>query len=271
MLRKFVAAALLTLLLQGSAFARHSSYSPMAPRQLSQQDSQRDYTYGLSVLPGNSIDAIEPVNRYVGWNFDYYVLDRYMLRPLAHGYRHLPQFVQSGVGNFFGNIDDLTSSVNNLVLGEVGDSGLSVSRFALNSTVGLLGLVDVAGYLGIEPHRMKFSTVAGRAGADQGAFIMMPFTGPTTERDLHGNTIDSWPYYLWTGPFVQLVLRAVNGVHDRSRLVDQEDMIDNALDPYAQTRQIYLMYQQGKVDPQAAERNEEEELDESFLDEIDSL
>ena len=80
---------------------------------------------------------------------------------------------------------------------------------------------------------------------------------------------------LWWAPwFVTVGLWAVEGVHNRAQLIDQEGVVDNALDPYVSTRDIYLMYSEGKVHPDAAETAvpaEEESIDEEFLDEIDSL
>ena len=74
--------------------AAHSTYSPMAPRQLSVKASHAYYSYGLSILPGNSIDSIEVLNRNVFWRGNYLVFDRYLLRPVAHAYAKLPNFIK---------------------------------------------------------------------------------------------------------------------------------------------------------------------------------
>lgn len=267
---KFEAAILAAVLLTAApAHAQHSSYNPMAPRPIYQQLSNADYSYGYTVLPGNSIDGIEPLNRYLGWTINYYALDRYVLRPLAHGYSHLPQGVQDGVGNFFSNISEINNTLNNFLLGEFSDSAVSLGRFTINSTLGILGLFDVASRMGLEQAPMKMDTVMGRYGADQGEYLMVPFMGPTTERDLHGSQVDNWYYYALNEPFISLACFIVEGIHERAQLIPQEKFIDEAVDPYAQMRQVYLAHAQGLVEPEAAMRSEDESVDEEFLQEID--
>lgn len=251
-----------------SALASHSSYSPMSPRVLSVKASHSDYSYGLSVLPGNSIDSFEKFNRDLPWKTNYEILDRYMLRPVAHGYRKLPSFARSGIHNFFSNISDLVSAPNNLMLGEFSDSSKSFARFSINSTIGVLGLFDVAKHMGLEEKKMSFDTVMGRAGIDQGAYIMVPGIGPKTERSIHATAVDNWPYY-FIDPVTGFVLTAVDAVDSRASLIEYEEMVDKSVDPYATTRSTYLMYAQGKVDPNAAVENKKDENVENYLDEID--
>ena len=268
----FMSAVLAAVLcLPAAAQAAHSIRNPMAPRQLSPETGAAAYSYGLTVLPGRSLDALDPAFRYAGWAPNYYFFDRYILRPVAHGYARLPDGVRSSVGNFFNNLSDINNSVNHLLTGGFAGAGVSLGRFALNSTFGILGLFDVAGALGLEYAELSMNTVMGRAGADQGLYMMLPLAGPYTERSLNGAAVDNWPYYLWSTFWVDLALWAVEGIHVRAGLIDQEGLIDDAIDPYAQTRQIYLMYAEGRVDPEAALKTagDDAELD-SFMDEIDA-
>lgn len=266
-------AAAALLVFSGSAAAQHGSFNPMAPRQLSQTSYRADYSYGCSMLAGSAIDTLQTPNRVVGWTLNYDVFDRYILRPVAHGYAMLPDPVQTGVGNFTSNIEEVNNIVNNLFIGEPGASAISLGRFAINSTIGILGFIDVASMMGLERHTMEFETVLGRAEMEQGPYLMVPVYGPTTGREVQGSVVDSAK--LWWAPwFVTVGLWAVEGVHNRAQLIDQEGVVDNALDPYVSTRDIYLMYSEGKVHPDAAETAvpaEEESIDEEFLDEIDSL
>lgn len=269
----FTAAALLALAMTLPAHAQHMSLNPMAPRQIYKELSNADYSYGYTILPGNSIDGIEPFNRYVGWSVNYYALDRYFLRPLAHGYSHLPEFMRDGVDNFFSNISDVNATVNNLFLGQFADSGTSFARFFINSTIGLLGLFDPATHLGIKQRSMSFDTVMGRYGADQGEYLMLPFYGPGTERSVEGGAVDSWYYYLIGEPFITAACYLIKGINTRAKFISQEKFVDDAVDPYATMRQLYLSYEQGLVDPNAAENkgdNDKSNIDESYLDEVDS-
>ena len=143
----------------------------------------------------------------------------------------------------------------------------SLGRFGINSTIGILGFIDVASAMGLEAAPMDMSTVLGRAGMDQGPFLMVPAYGPTTAREVHGSVVDDVPFMAL--PFyVTFAKWALSGIHARAQLVEQEGVVDNSLDPYITTRDMYLMYSEGQVDPNAALQVDEEVLDEAFLDEI---
>lgn len=171
--------------------------------------------------------------------------------------------------NFFSNISEINNTVNHLLLGDFTDSAVSLGRLTVNSTLGILGLFDVASHMGLEPSPMKMNTVLGRYGVDQGGYLMVPFYGPATERSLHASVADNWYYYALNEPFISLACFVVKGIHERAQLISQEKFIDDAVDPYAQMRQIYLAYEQGLVAPEAQMQMEGESVDEEFLQEID--
>ncbi len=268
MFKKTATMFLALTLMASSAMAAHSSYSPMAPRQISARASHADYSYGLTVLPGNSIDSIYEFNKNYPWRMNYYVLDRYILRPVAHGYNKLPAFARAGVHNFVENIAEINNTVNNTFVGDFTGTAYSFSRFLINTTVGVLGLFDVASAMGIEKKSMTFDTVLGRAGVDSGAYLMIPVLGMNTERSLHGSFVDNWPFYFFN-PLVGISYKVVRAVDIRSGYAAQEDIIDKAVDPYVQTRTIYLQYLEGKVHPEATMDVKKDENVEEFLDEID--
>ena len=251
------------------ALASHGSYNPMMPRQLSQTAAQADYSYGYGLLSGHAIDSLEPPNRAM-WYLNYDLLDHYVLRPVAHGYASLPRGVQDSVGNFFANLDEVNNIPNNLLIGEVGDSGLSLSRLVINSTIGIAGLFDVAAAMGLEGAPMAMDTVLGKGGMEQGPFLMVPAYGPSTARSLQGDTIDGLPWMTLSWP-ITLGKFALEGVHNRAQLIDQESVVDNALDPYVQTRDVFLMYSHNKVNPvvEGEVKEDESAIDPDFLDEID--
>lgn len=264
-------AALCIWLWSAGAAAEHGGMSPMAPRQLNPATAARSYSYGLDVLPGNALDAPEPFNRAVGWRVNYGVFDRFLLRPAAHAYSYLPAGVQTGVGHVLSNLGEINNVVNHLLVGEPGYSLVCLWRFVINSTAGLAGIFDVATSLGLEARPLTMSTVLGRGGADQGAYLMIPALGPATERDLHGRIVDNWPYVCLTDPWVGVVTAVVGGIHARAQLIGQEALIDDAVDPYAQTRQFYLAREEGLVDPDAAARRGDEapDIEASYLEEVD--
>lgn len=221
---------------------------------------------------GGSSDPFEPLNR-ASWKFNYDYLDKYALRPVVHGYvAWVPQPLRNGVGNFVHNFDEPSNTLNNLLVGRVLDSGQSVLRFALNSTVGLLGFIDVADGMGLSERHMEMKTVLGKATVNEGPYFMIPVYGPTTMRGLIGDTVDGlyFPYakMSWT---MRAGHWALDGLDSRSRLVDQEAVLDNSLDPYLSAKDFYLQYQEGQVQDgkaPAKDKESDEELN-KYMDEID--
>lgn len=228
--------------------------------------------------PGGSTDSFPTFNRAMWW-FNYDIMDKHMLRPVVHGYVNwVPTPVRSGVSNFVDNLEEPNNMVNNMLLGEVKHSGASLARFSLNSTVGMLGLFDIATDMGIDRHRMSMSTVLGKAKVTQGPYFMVPVAGPMTLRSGIGQVVDNlyWPYsYMSTS--VTIAKFALTGLDARSKVINQESIIDNALDPYITTRDFYLQYEEAKVqgkaftDADTAPKNNpaaDAEV-EKYLDEID--
>ena len=257
-----------TVGLTTEAQAAHGAYNPMMPRQLSEKAASADYTYGYSVLSGHAIDTLEGPNRYM-WYLNYDILDKYILRPVSHGYAYLPQGVQNSVGNFFNNLDEINNVPNNLLVGEFAFSGTSLVRLAINSTIGILGFFDVASYIGIKHTPMNMATVLGKGKVEQGPFMMIPAYGPTTARDLHGDIIDGLPWYAVSWPITTAKF-VIRGIHNRAQLIDQEPVLDNSIDPYIFTRDAYLMYDENKVNPiQEGEVTDTDDFDDELLDEID--
>lgn len=257
-----------TVGLTTEAQAAHGAYNAMMPRQLSEKAASADYTYGYSVLSGHAIDTLEGPSRYM-WYLNYDILDKYILRPVSHGYAYLPQGVQNSVGNFFNNLDEINNVPNNLLVGEFASSGTSLVRLAINSTIGILGFFDVASYIGIKHTPMNMATVLGKGKVEQGPFMMIPAYGPTTARDLHGDIIDGLPWYAVSWPITTAKF-VIRGIHNRAQLIDQEPVLDNSIDPYIFTRDAYLMYDENKVNPiQEGEVTDTDDFDDELLDEID--
>ncbi|MFM4844984.1 VacJ family lipoprotein [Aeromonas caviae] len=232
--------------------------------------------------PGASSTASDPRDPFQGpnramWAVNYDVLEPYVARPVVHGYaRYVPQGVRDSIENFVDNFDEPSSMVNHLLVGDLKGAGTNLGRFTLNTTVGLLGLFDVAKHAGLARNTLEMDTVLGKADIGDGAYLMVPVYGPTTTRQLVGDTIDTiyFPYALLTFP-LKVVHWALDGLGTRSKLIDQERIIDNALDPYALTKDFYLQYNDGKVTgrkPELQEQKPEAADDgnlDDYMDEID--
>ena len=196
----------------------------------------------------NPRDPYEKFNRQMFTFND--AVDRVALKPAATAYKQvLPTFVQTGVSNFFGNLSDLWSGVNNLMQGKGQDGMSDLTRFALNSTLGLGGLLDIGSEAGLQKHNEDFGQTLGAWGVPSGPYLMLPLLGPSTVRDAAGIPIDiaadPWAYKEpvdWRN--VGTALRAVD---QRAAVLDASNLMEEAaLDRYEFIRDGFLQRRQSK-------------------------
>lgn len=214
---------------------------------------------------GNPKDPIEGFNRAMfAFNEG---LDTAILKPVATGYEAvLPSPIRTGVTNFFGNIDDLFIGVNNLLQGKVPEAFSDLGRVVINTTIGLLGVLDVASEAGLEKHDEDFGQTFGRWGVGSGAYVVVPFFGPRTARDTVGLVLD-----VAVDPVANheparvrdaaLVLRVVS---DRANLLPADKVVEEAaLDKYSYMRDAYLQRRRNLIHdgnaPREVEANAEQE------------
>ena len=197
---------------------------------------------GGCATSGNPRDPAEGFNRSV-FAFNEGV-DKAVLKPVAKGYDNvMPTPVKTGVANFFGNVADVFIGVNNVLQGKVTDGASDFGRVAVNSTIGILGLIDVASDFGLEKHDEDFGQTFGRWGAGPGAYVVVPFFGPRDVRDTFGLAVD-----LYADPVGHLdnvaarnTLAATRVVSERAALLPAEKVIEEAaLDKYSYMRDAYL-------------------------------
>ena len=197
----------------------------------------------------NPRDPFEGFNRAM-FNFND-ALDEHALKPVATAYQeNLPSVVQTGIGNFFGNIGDIWTAVNNLLQGKVADGASDFMRVAINSTFGLLGLIDIGSDVGLQKHKQDFGATLGVWGVGSGPYVVLPFFGPTTMRDAAALPID-YSGDLWQNATpIKLrntgsVLRVVD---KRAVLLDASNLLeDAALDRYEFVRDAYLQRRASQI------------------------
>ncbi len=197
---------------------------------------------GGCATSGNPKDPIEGFNRAMyGFNEG---LDKVIIKPVATGYEAvLPSPIQTGVANFFSNIADLMIGVNNLFQGKPAQAASDAGRVLVNSTMGFLGIIDVASSMGMEKHEEDVGQTFGRWGMDDGAYIVLPFFGPRNVRDTIGLAFD-----VYTDPVGHVdhiptrnVLLATRIVSDRAEFLKADKIIEEAaLDKYSYVRDAYL-------------------------------
>jgi phospholipid-binding lipoprotein MlaA len=200
-------------------------------------------------------DPLENFNRKVFAFND--KLDEVAIKPAAQVYRkHLPGFVQTGVSNFFGNLGDAWSGVNNLLQGNGADGMSDLMRFAFNSTFGLGGLLDIGSEAGLDKHNEDFGQTLGAWGVKPGPYVVLPVLGPSTFRDTVATPLDlaadPWNYKKPVG--VRNAGTVLHIVDVRAGALDASRMIEEAaLDKYEFVRDAYLqrretLVKSGKTD-----------------------
>jgi len=197
---------------------------------LKMQDYSEPVFTAERVLP-EDIDGRDPAAVYDPWkgmnkhiyNFNYH-FDRYVFLPTVRGYQNItPDFAEKGVSNFFDNLKDVNSFLNSLLQLSPTKSVQSVGRVALNSTVGLLGLIDVATYVGIPRPEEDFGQTLGRWGVGPGPYLVLPVLGPSSLRDGTGLIPDTMVNsylkdQIFSDDEVLLAISLLDAVQTRSRV-----------------------------------------------------
>ncbi|MCP4001289.1 MAG: VacJ family lipoprotein [Gammaproteobacteria bacterium] len=186
-------------------------------------------------------DPLEVINRPI-YKFND-VTDRYILRPVAKGYQFItPNFVETGISNFFDNITYTVTIVNDFLQGKFKQGFADTGRFALNTTLGLLGLFDVATPMGLEYHDEDFGQTFAKWGIPAGPYIVVPLFGPRTVRSGIG-TLADWRVNLlnyYSNTSVRDKLLILWAIESRAALVGPDELIFDAFDPYLFVRDAYL-------------------------------
>ena len=201
---------------------------------------------GCATPPEYSADARDP---WQGFNRKVYsfndALDRAILKPVASGYRFVtPDIAEKGVSNFFSNLNDFVVAFNNTLQFKFLDASSDVGRIAVNSTIGLLGLIDVASKWGLEKHNEDFGQTLGYWGAGTGPYVVLPLLGPSNLRDGPAKVVD---FFVYPPNWADIknsernVLFALNLVNTRAELMVLEEKTEEiSRDKYVFIRDAYL-------------------------------
>ena len=219
--------------------------------------------FSLSVFSEEISDPFEDLNR------DIFIfnekLDEKLLKPAAIAYRKVtPQFARSGVTNFFNNLEEIDTTINQVLQGEIKYAFNDAGRFIINTTIGLFGLIDVASKMGLERHEEDFGQTLGVWGFDSGPYIMIPFLGPSNPRDLLSRPISSF----LSGTFamedddVKITLVGIDALETRERLLDAETLIIG--DKYIFVKDAYVQSREYEINNGSTE-------DDEFLDDMEDI
>ena len=192
--------------------------------------------------PANPADPLESMNRSI-YSFNEGV-DEAIFKPVATAYQTVtPRVARQGVTNFFDNLGDAWSFVNNVLQGQGQGAYNSMVRFSVNTVLGIGGLFDIASEAGIERRKQDFGQTLGRWGMPTGPYLVLPFWGPSTVRDSAGLVVDAFGYPANTMDDVRWrnSLFGLRMVNNRANLLKAGDVLDSvALDKYSLVRDVYL-------------------------------
>lgn len=228
---------------------------------------------GCATVPEEKKDERDPlqaINRPI-YDFNMDVLDRYIIRPVAQGYLAItPTPVRSSLVNFTTNIAAPIDVINAGLQGKPGAMGINAARFLINSTVGILGLFDVASDFGLKHQDEDFGQTLGVWGLGDGAYVMLPALGPSTVRNVMGDVVDNMvlPEIALSTPQTLLVF-ALRAVEARASLMAQEGLLKESLDPYVFVKDIYFQRQLYELhDGNPPVEEEHTDFDEDFLENL---
>jgi phospholipid-binding lipoprotein MlaA len=206
----------------------------------------------------NQNDPYENVNRKVyGFNDK---VDDYVAKPVSDAYKFItPDFMETGVSNFFNNLKTINVVLNDVMQGKLEQSGRDTGRFLMNSTLGLAGVFDVAKSVGLSQNDEDFEQTLAVWGIPQGHYIVLPLLGPITTRGIPGAVFDTAAN---PASYVGAPVQLISLINARANAEGALKFIDEAaLDPYVFTRESFLQWRNhlatdGKTDSQSPDLND---------------
>ena len=203
-------------------------------------------------------DCFEKINR-VTFALNH-ALDKVIFKPVASVYRKLPSPAKKGVSNSLENISHLLTIPNNIIQGDFNQAAVNTGRFIINTTIGIIGIFDVAEYLGLSNYEKEdYGQSLAKHGVGPGCYIVLPILGPSTVRDTLGSTLnflggDPW-YNVTVGNDTKYFKnsdyyfsKGAAGVDFRAKNYDSiENLNKNSLDFYASVKSLYLQDRQQKI------------------------
>jgi len=213
----------------------------------------------LASRAATDTDPFEGLNRGI-YQFNK-VVDDYFLKPIATAYKTiLPWPLTKGISNFYSNLNQIPIICNDLLQFELYQATSDSWRFAINSTIGIFGLVDVASHIGLEKNTEDFGLTLAKWGYNSSAYLVLPILGPSTVRDAIGLPVD---YELFS-VYPQIasadrrhILLGLNIINQRANLLEYDDVMKHAaLDPYSFQRNAYLQRRAYLIEQNKPQNNE---------------
>jgi len=187
-------------------------------------------------------------------------LDKAIIKPIAKGYRKLPDPLQRGTSNAVKNLSNLITIPNNVLQGDIKNAMINTGRLVVNSTIGLLGTIDVANKMGFPKYEKEdYGQTLGKWGVGPGCYLVLPVLGPSTIRDTAGsfaNVLGGDPWYNasvhgnneFLSEGLYITSKALSGIDFRADNLESFDNLEkNSIDFYASLKSLYLQDRENKI------------------------
>jgi len=187
-------------------------------------------------------------------------LDKVIFKPVAKGYRSLPSPVRDGTSNVLNNLSSLVTVPNNVLQGEFKTAAVNTGRFVINTSLGILGIFDVADNMGFSEYEKEdYGQTLGKWGVGAGCYVVLPVLGPSTIRDTAGSFINALggdPYFNasthgnneYLNDKAYITTKVVSGIDFRAKNMESIDNLEkNSMDFYASVKSLYLQNRQQKI------------------------
>ena len=207
-------------------------------------------------------------------------LDKIVFKPIAKGYRQLPGPVKVGTSNVLDNLSNLITIPNNVLQGDLKEAGTNSARLVINTTLGILGIFDIAEFLGFPEYvKEDYGQTLGSWGLGHGCYLVLPVLGPSSVRDTAGlfiNVMGGDPYYRvsvngnneYLDGELYAATKMLSGIDFRAKNLDSlENLEENSMDFYASVKSLYLQDRERKV---ANSNLNLDSVDDSDWEEIDN-
>ncbi len=212
----------------------------------------------------NEADPYENFNRKM-FHFNDNV-DNYVAEPISNAYKWAtPQFMQTGVYNFFNNLKNINVVINDVLQAKFKQSAEDTGRFTINTTVGVAGLFDVAKHVGLEQNEEDFDQTLAVWGVPRGSYLVLPFLGPSTSRGVPGAVFDTAAN---PASYVGMPVQLVSMLNTRASAEGALKFIDEAaLDPYVFTRESFLQWRNNlATDGKSEETSDVDDFEDELVD-----
>jgi phospholipid-binding lipoprotein MlaA len=197
---------------------------------------------------GEISDPMESMNRGI-YSFNE-TLDKYIAKPIAETYLYTPSPIRTGINNFFNNVDDVITVLNDILQLKLEQSLQDSMRIITNTTFGVFGIFDIATKSELPRHNERFADTLGYWGVGSGPYLVLPILGPSSLRDAPSLLVDIYSYPLtYVSPVIaRNSLVGLRMVDKRANLLEVTELTEDvALDPYTFTRDVYYQWRQNQI------------------------